>query len=443
MRIPKALILDPERNAVFAITAVAISLFVFAYSTIYGKVAVLAFYACWLPPLILDPRILTRGMSRILPLLILPSFALFSTVWSDQSGATLRASIQYGTTILCGLVAARLVSLPILALGGLLGSILVLSYSYANGEYSYDVVDGSYAFAGAFSSKNQLGYFASLALVFALATLWLFRAQRFWRLVAVGVGIFAIVTLARADSATSTLTTLGTLAVIACARLLFAFPPQARRVSIAILLAGGLGGLFIAWEFGAFEQVFQVFGKDATLTGRTYLWQKGIEIGGERPLAGLGYYAFWTPGRPMAEELWAEFYIDARTGFHFHNTIVEAYVGMGMIGVLLVLGVLAALIVMPMRVLLNRRVIGGAIVCAGLSVLYVVRSLVEIDFLTPYTAGSFLVPYLILQMSDQRAAETAAIGTRETTIGERVETVSPARHSPPPRGPRARRPRTG
>lgn len=408
MQIRKAVFLDPGANHGFAIAAVAVSLFAFAYSTRFGPIAILAFYACWLPVFLIEPQVLLRGLGRALPLLILPGFAAFSVLWSDRPEATLRGAIQYGSTIFCGLVAARLVPIPTLALGGLAGSVVILAYSFMNGHYAYDVVDGSYTFAGAFSSKNQLGFFASLALIFAIATVWLFQARLLWRLLAVGVGAFAVVALVMADSATSTLTVIGALLVVVIARALFALAPGTRRVGIALVLLLAAGGVAIAWQAGAFETILEVFGKDTTLTGRTYLWQRGIEIGDQRPLAGLGYYAFWNTGRPDAEELWREFYIEARTGFHFHNTLIEAYVGLGLLGITMILVLILFLLLLPLRVLMNRQLAGSAIVCSGLSILFVVRSLVEIDFFTPYTAGSFLVPYLILQMADQRHFERQA-----------------------------------
>ena len=78
------------------------------------------------------------------------------------------------------------------------------------------------------------------------------------------------------------------------------------------------------------------FGKDSTLTGRTYLWAEGLAAAGAAPTFGTGYYAYWVQGFPEAERLWEEFYITSRSGFHFHNTYIEALVELGVVGFALV-----------------------------------------------------------------------------------------------------------
>lgn len=67
----------------------------------------------------------------------------------------------------------------------------------------------------------------------------------------------------------------------------------------------------------------------------------------------------------------------------------------------------AALLILPLRVMMNRYATGGAMLCSGLAFMFLVRSTVEIDYFTPYTAGSFLVPFVLLKMSDSRRSETS------------------------------------
>ncbi len=409
MRISHRALLDPDENALFAVPAVAISSYVFAYSTIYGQISVLVFYACWFPAILIAPGLLVPGIGRVALLLLLPFVAALSTFWSDVPATTLRAAIQYGTTVICGLIAARIVSVPNLALGTLVGGLLILLYSFYVGRYSYDVVDGSYAFSGAFGSKNQFGYFASLTILSGIAIIFAFRASPGWKLLAAAISAVAAYALFLSDSATSVLTVLGALTGIFGARAVIALPPRLRAGAIVALICLVVALAGVALRLGALDAVFAAFGKDATLTGRTYLWNQGITYGAENPLFGMGYNAFWVHGRTAAEELWLEFYIGSRTGFHFHNTLIEAYVGLGILGVVLAGGLTLGLLLMAMRVLLNRAQTGSAMLCAGLALLFVTRSFVEIDFFTPYTAGSFLVPYLLLRMADMRAAERGTV----------------------------------
>jgi len=318
----------------------------------------------------------------------------------------MRAAIQYGTTVLCGLVAARVVSVRNLATGGLIGGLAVLLYSHSEGKYGYDFVDASYAFQGAFQSKNQLGFYASLTAFFGIAITVLAGTPLLLRPVAFAIAGFSVWTLYLTDSATSVLALLlcavATVAVVVVMRIGIA--TRAQSIVLLICLATGIAA--IAVQVGALDTIFVVFGKDPTLTGRTYLWNQGILFGQEKPVLGIGYNAFWLYNRVEAEDLWREFYITARTGFHFHNTLIESFVTLGIAGVVLVGGWTVALIVTPVRVLMNTSLQAEAAICTGLAVIFVIRSFVEIDFFTPYTAGSFLVPYLIAQMSDQRRIVT-------------------------------------
>ena len=409
MKIPKDIIVDPDRNTVYVVPAVALSLFVFAYSTRFGQVSILALYGLWFLPLAVAPRIALVRPWAIALLLVLPAVFVLSTVWSDVPSATLRAGIQYGTTIVCALVAARIVSVPNLALGGTVGGVLVLLYSAANGSYSFDYIDGSYAFNGAFSSKNQLGYYATLSILFGSSLIWGFRSNALLYPVAVAATALGSVMLIMSDSATSLLSAVAAFAAIVLVRVLPTLAPGPRRAAMWLVI-GGCGALGLtAYRLGAFDAVLAVFGKDSSLTGRTYLWNQALEFGAQQPFLGTGYNAFWTHGRLEAENLWEIFYITGRTGFHFHNLLIETYVGTGLLGLALVVCTCVLLLVLPIAATLGPAPGGSVMLCTGLSVLFLVRSVAEVDFVTPYTAGSFLVPFVILYLIDRNAIFGRAI----------------------------------
>lgn len=409
MRIAEHRIVDPERNAAFVVPALVVSLFVFAYSVRFGQVSILAFYACWIPPFLVAPHLLLLRPLPVLLLLSVPFVFTLSTLWSDTPGTTLRSGLQYGTTIFCAVVAARITSMRSLALGGTLGSLVVLLYSVANGGYSYDIIDGTYAFNGAFASKNQLGFFATLALIFAFTLVWYRRRDRLLVPLAMAVAALAVVMLWMSDSATSLLATGAAFAAIAVVRLLLALAPRLRLAAVLLVLSATVAFTIAAWRLGAFDAVLAAFGKDTSLTGRTYLWSQAIEIGGEHPVFGLGYEAFWTHGRDAAERLWEEFYITARTGFHFHNLLMETYVGMGLLGVSMVGTVCLLLFAMPIRAVLGRGEAGAVMACTGFCILFLVRTMVEVDFIMPYTAGSFLVAFVLLHLADQGLGAPRAV----------------------------------
>lgn len=406
--IPHAAIVDPARNTRYVVPALAISLFVFAYSTHFGALSILTFYALWLFPLALAPQILLDRPAPVLLLLTVPALFTASTLWSDAPATTLRAGIQYGVTLLSGLIAARIVTGENLVLGGAVGGGLVLLYSAANPAFSYNYMDGSYAFNGAFASKNQLGYYATLALLFGSALLWGYRTAR-WLAVLAALGCaLALAMLALSDSATSVLAAVAGIGAILFVRVLLAMAPWLRWAAIVTVVMACTVAAYASLRLGAFGATLSAFGRDPSLTGRTYLWQEGLAFGAGNPWLGIGYNAFWVRGRPEAEHLWEVFHIDARTGFHFHNVVIESYVGLGLLGLGLVAGLCLMLFLLPLCAALRTDNGGTLLVLSALAAMFLVRASAEVDFITPHTAGSFLVAFLLLHLMDHLRAPIPA-----------------------------------
>ncbi|WP_265519666.1 O-antigen ligase family protein [Nitratireductor luteus] len=393
MKIPADLFVSPDRNFPYGFVAVAVSFFVFAYSTRFGQLPILIYYALWLPLLLIDPQRYLRGGMQLSWIVAFGVFALLSTLWSAAPGTTARAGVQYITHIACALIAARSVSARTLTLGGLAGVALVLAYSLAVGGYHYDPIDGAYSFVGAFSSKNQLGFFASLGIYLAFAALVLLGERALNAILALLVAALSAHSLLASQSATSIITVTIAFAASVAMRALQLFAPAPRKL---LLTAGGvlaLFGLLAALQYGMFDAALGAFGKDATLTGRTYLWSEGMAAARENLVLGRGYQAYWVHGFAEAERLWEEFYITSRTGFHFHNTYVETLVELGAAGLALLLFLLLGAIAGHTMTLLSGRHDPRAQLMFGLGVMLLVRSLVEVDVITPYVVGSFLLYY--------------------------------------------------
>ena len=180
MKIAKSILIDPERNTAFGFVAITISMFVFADSTLFGKAPILLYYAIWLPLVLVDYRRVLGNYFRYAWILPFAVLACLSVFWSQAPGATARAATQYITHIVCVFIAARTIRIRTLTLGTLSGIILVVLFSLAFGEYNYDPFDGDYSFAGAFSSKNLLGFFCSIGIYFAFACLFVLRERWLW-----------------------------------------------------------------------------------------------------------------------------------------------------------------------------------------------------------------------------------------------------------------------
>jgi exopolysaccharide production protein ExoQ len=393
MRIAKAYLINPDHNFAYGVVAVAISLFVFAYSLRFGQVSILAYYAVWLPLVLVDYRHALGDYSRHMWIIAFGAFACLSVFWSAAPGLSARASVQYATHIVCALIAARTVSMRTLALGAVAGISIIILYSLAFGSYEYDPIDGSYSFAGAFASKNQLGFFSSIGIFFSFAALFILRERGIWRLLAFPCLALCGYALLASQSATAIIATAATLSVMMALGLVQLFSPNARR---GLFLVGILAGLVVAsivLSAGGLDVLLGAFGKDSTLTGRTYIWSQGLQAASMTPLLGTGYQAYWVQGFPEAERLWAEFYISARSGFHFHNTYIEVLVELGGVGLVLLSLIILRVTAGHLRQFLVRRNDATAFLAFGLAVMLLIRSPFEVDIINPYQVGSFLLYY--------------------------------------------------
>lgn len=393
MKIAKARLVSPDHNFSYGFVAVAISMFVFAYSSRFGQASILAYYALWLPLILVDYRSVLGNYARFYWIIAFGILACLSIFWSQAPGVTARAAVQHMSHIVCALIAARTINVRTLTLGALAGVLAVVLFSLAFGEYHYDPLDGDYSFVGAFSSKNLLGFFSSIGIYFAFAAIFILRERGLWRLFALFTGGLCSYTLAVSHSATSVLATGATLGIMAGLGLILLFAPNARKAFLLTGLVLGLCVVLIGANAGGIDLVLGAFGKDSTLTGRTYLWSQGLEAAEQAPFFGVGYYGYWVQGFPEAERLWEEFYIGTRSGFHFHETYIEVLVELGLVGLVLI-GILMVRVLVGhlMRLLDDRRDL-AAIIAFGIAAMLFVRSFFEVDVIHPYAVGGFLLYY--------------------------------------------------
>ncbi|TGQ65553.1 MAG: O-antigen ligase family protein [Mesorhizobium sp.] len=399
MKIPKFLLVDPERNSVYGAFAVAVSIWAFSYSVIFGQVLILAYYAVWLPLILVDYRRFLRHLaSAWLPLLFV-TYICFSVSWSQAPGTTARTAVQYLSHILCAYVAARTVSVRTLTIGALVGIFVVMLYSLKVGAYSEDVLDGTYNFVGAFASKNQIGFVASLGIYFSVVFLAFLRRGRLSFMLTVPVVLLSAYLLAISHSATSMASIPAVLALVALLAMSKLLSRRYRRV--IFLVGAGLIVVvaFVALNLGLMDFVLGLFGKDSTLTGRTYLWEQGWNAAMRSPILGVGYAAYWVQGFAEAERLWNEFYITTRTGFHFHNTYVEALVELGFTGAVLISLIMLRTLFGHISAVIFRTWQAESVVLIGVMVLLLIRSFVEVEILNPYIMGSFLMYFSYFKLA--------------------------------------------
>jgi exopolysaccharide production protein ExoQ len=223
----------------------------------------------------------------------------------------------------------------------------------SGGHVAIGVGAGGEAFSGLTESKNLLADIASTGLIVSLAVIAMAVRGKAWLWLGFGV-VAAAMQLYAVSAARSAGAVLGLgigvmafgalLALIAAGRVVRAWLTSV----LAVVLVGV--GLNYGWLSQLMIQTAaDVFDKDPTLTGRTYLWYRAADLIQEKPLLGRGYQAFWLQGNMDAEGLWRYFDITIRSGFTFHNTLVEILVTLGWLGVFVVGAVVVASAVVLIR----------------------------------------------------------------------------------------------
>ena len=303
---------------------------------VLGTVAAGVFIAAAMLLIALRPITAGRELLRFWPLLVLPLVAMTSTLWSDAPERTLRAALQLLLTCVAAIIVCRRISPNRAILTLFVGSVVLVALALPDVPTA---ISAGIPLRGPFESKNQMGFAAHLLVALALVVLVDRHQPWFARVIAVGAMPMGGLLLILSNSGGAT-ASIGITLLVFPALMIFGRLPRGGRLAVLLLLllAVVVGSLFlpaIEAALGDFRQ--NVLKKDATLTGRTYLWDYANHLNSERPWLGGGYYAFWRHGNLDAEGLWRWGGVASRTGFNFHNAFVEMQVDLGWIGLCLLI----------------------------------------------------------------------------------------------------------
>lgn len=329
-----------------------------------------------------------RDLIRFAPLLILPLLAILSTIWSDAPERTLRAGLQLLITIVAAISVSRGLSARSMVLVlycGFLASCLL-----SIPDIPASLQTGS-ALSGPYESKNQMGFTAHFLMASAFAVTADSRQLTIARISGAVALPFSFLLLLFAQSSgaqTTAAITLLTFPVF----IVFGRVNVSLRIGLLIVMFAMITVILIllpdflaAWT--DFRQ--SVLKKDATLTGRTYLWEVAARLNAEKPLLGRGYYAFWREGNLDAEGLWRWGGITGRHGFNFHSALIEIQVDLGWVGqaILVVTSLWVAAVAMLRQFL--RPSIPAAFLLSLVLVIYA-RSYAESGLISPFSLLTFL-----------------------------------------------------
>ncbi len=179
---------------------------------------------------------------------------------------------------------------------------------------------------GIYPQKNSLGRVMVL-LMMVLAVI----APRFpaWRSYIRLEFLLAIALLLLSDSKTSLIVAM----VVAAAYCVVSLLRRRSNPKAALMIGGLLALPVLVVAIFNLDAVFDFFGRDATLTGRTDVWDLIWEEIQNNYWFGYGYQAFWVDPIGPATRIWLTLKWDAP---EVHNGYLELWLGLGLFGLLII-----------------------------------------------------------------------------------------------------------
>lgn len=285
---------------------------------------------------------------------LLPLWAIVSAMWSEHHSLSLRHGTQLLITFVIAISLANRLS-PVLLLRVLFFALLIAGVaSLLIGDVRADGI-----WIGIFESKNYYAFTMVTLVLSSFALVVDHRQSLYWRCAGLAGLALGLPQMVMAESVGAIIASILVFVVAVILLRTSSLPPARRQVSFLALCCLALAGVLASLYFwnAIMELLFEVTGKDPSLSGRTDLWTTALGEIARAPLLGTGYRAFWVEGNSAAEALWTEYYIGSRSGFNFHNLYLSNAVEIGVVGVAAQVLLLASAFLLCVRWLVQT---GGA-----------------------------------------------------------------------------------
>lgn len=292
-------------------------------------------YAIWTMSVLL----LILNVKRVLTLVrrdwlfwIFALLVMFSFAWSDYPMWTLLNNREFARMVCFGLYFAtrfdlkqqvRLIAAA-LALGAIFSTIFAIGFP----RVGIDEVHAP-AWKGIYDSKNTFG---SIMVIMSIAFFSLPIEHWYDRLIKWGGIGFSTSLILLSTSKTALVVSIVFMVLM---NLYQKFQWQGKRsvvlINLGILAASCVAvGLITNWTL-----LLDLLGRDATFTGRTYIWQVTLEHLWERPWFGYGRSTFWAPESPFPKQI-SYFLSQNFSAPHAHSGYIDTALDAGLIGLTLV-----------------------------------------------------------------------------------------------------------
>ncbi len=274
------------------------------------------------------------GLGLVWPIVLLVAIAWLSNIWTVAEEITYRRCIAISVTTLMGvylfvrfdlesLLKFLTVIVAIMAVGCVVWAIAIPDYGL------HADADHAGVWRGIFFHKNTTGRVMVFGLAIVIAA-WI--GTDINRAFLLGVGAVVLIVIAGTTSQTTMLGTLVLIAGLIVVRMVRGQALKSVLVTLAVLTVAWHGLLI---GLANYDLILEALGRDASLTGRTEIWEYTLRYALERPFTGYGYEAFWngdlSPGAQYSA-YWGT--------PHSHNSWLEIMIALGIPAALLMLGII-------------------------------------------------------------------------------------------------------
>ena len=281
-----------------------------------------------------EPNRLKRTVSRAWPVLAMLGFAAFSILWTLDVSVTLRAVIEPFVGFMTCL--ALVVSIPqrkLLDVLACAGVLLTIAHFIASSKFPELAVEGP-SWMGLTVNRNILGMNTAVFFPFMFFAMGgKFAPSKIWRYVVFLPGlVLACYVMYRSGSKTSMAALLATswfFSVYAIFRVTHRIHPGSRAAvrGIGLLIASAATASVVRWLFDT-----NYLRWDTTFSLRTPIWKAAIRLARVHWQNGLGYGG-WSSTKGYFKQATWDFGTTGLT--HIHNSFIQHFLDMGIIGVIL------------------------------------------------------------------------------------------------------------
>jgi O-antigen ligase len=294
-------------------------------------------------------RSVIASLRVLLPVLILLALCFASAAWSThpmnsvRRSVTLSICVSFGICCYFQLGLAKTIEL-LAKTTAVLAVLSLMAYYFVPALGRETALNYENALRGVYSQKNSIGaamLLASNYFVFAA-----FGGARF--------GIFSAMAAA-ATLACLVLSLSATSLIIFASIVLLNFWHYTERswrlrVILGYLVAAMTLVVAIAL-IAAPAEVFALFNRDLTFTGRVPLWQMTLKAVAAKPILGYGFAGFWNTDSVLVQRIWRTIGWNAPDA---HNGYIDVLLQLGVIGLALCIWIWGKIISLTGRVAKNR-----------------------------------------------------------------------------------------